>query len=165
MSDNVEATAGRNVTDRRVQKTRAALMSAFNALLLTRGVDAFSAADVAGHANVGRSTFYDHFDGKDDILAQSQVSVLTPLADSCVEPEFSDALRNLLEHFWQNRQVARSLMSGRRYLHVSKQLSELIAERLDGGGGPPRRLCRDGCAKTACQQLCCGQDPARRIEG
>jgi AcrR family transcriptional regulator len=130
MSDIMERPARRNGTDRRVQRTRAALISAFNELLLTRGFEAFSASDVAALANVGRSTFYEHFDSKDDLLAQCLVTVLAPLADCCVEPAFAPQLHELLEHFWQNRQMARPLMSGQHYFRLCRQLSGLIADRL-----------------------------------
>jgi AcrR family transcriptional regulator len=149
MSDIVDPPSSRAATDRRVQKTRAALLTSFNELMRSRGLEAISAADIAAHANVGRSTFYEHFDGKDDILAQSVAEVLTPLADCCVEPVFAEKLGALLEHFWQNRQMARPLMSGRRYLHLCKQLGDMIAERLSADGLFPRAL--------VAQQLAHGQ--------
>ncbi len=57
MSDTIDPPSTRAAPDRRVQKTRAALLLSFNDLMRSQGLDAISAADIAAHANVGRSTF------------------------------------------------------------------------------------------------------------
>src|ERR1700733_3241006 len=117
MSDIVDHRAETRDSDRRVRKPQAALRSAFVELILTRGFDAVSTADVAEHANVGRSTFYEHFQGKDDILAVTLTPILSPLAA-------------IIEHFWQNRQLGRVLMTGRAGQLMSRQLAGLIEGRL-----------------------------------
>jgi AcrR family transcriptional regulator len=53
--------------DRRVARTRDALHAALVKLMLARGYDAVSVEDICAEANVGRSTFYAHFTGKDDL--------------------------------------------------------------------------------------------------
>ena len=56
--------------NRQVRKTRAALLDAFGRLVLERGYADIRIADVIRQANVGRSTFYEHFRSKDDLLRQ-----------------------------------------------------------------------------------------------
>ncbi len=121
-----EARAG----DRRVQRTQAALRLAFNQLILSRGYDAISAADIAAHADVGRSTFYEHFGSKDAILAQSLGAVLGPLADACVRSDVDPGVTPVIEHFWANRKLARALMGGRARAIMTTMLAQLIEERL-----------------------------------
>lgn len=106
------------------------MRSAFNRLVLTKGYAAFSAADVAGQANVGRSTFYEHYRGKEDILAQSLLPILAPLADTCVADRTDPALLAAVEHFWTNRRHTRALLTGRARDVVVRQLALLIGERL-----------------------------------
>lgn len=53
--------------DRRVAKTRRALQHAFMSLILDKGYDAVSIQDICDAADVGRSTFYSHYTGKDDL--------------------------------------------------------------------------------------------------
>jgi len=130
MSDIVDHRTETRDSDRRVQKTRAALRTAFVELILTRGFDAVSAADVAEHANVGRSTFYEHFQGKDDILALTLTPILSPLADACIADAAGPRLIAVIEHFWQNRQLGRVLMAGRARQLMSRQLAGLIEDRL-----------------------------------
>ena len=57
--------------DRRVERTRVAILGAFRDLVLTRGYDPISVRDIVDAAGVGRSTFYEHFDDKDDLFQQS----------------------------------------------------------------------------------------------
>jgi len=89
--------------DRRTERTRAALMSAFVAALLSEGYDAVTVEGVAAKANVGRSTFYMHYTGKDDILRQSLArpsSVLAGLVGNVLPP---GALAKQLLHFHDQR--------------------------------------------------------------
>jgi AcrR family transcriptional regulator len=53
--------------DRRIVRTRRALQHAFLQLTLDKGYDAVSIQDICEAADVGRSTFYQHFTGKDDL--------------------------------------------------------------------------------------------------
>ena len=57
--------------DRRAQRTRRALVGAFNGLLFERGYLGIRVEDVADRARVGRSTFYEHFRGKEALLSSS----------------------------------------------------------------------------------------------
>jgi AcrR family transcriptional regulator len=54
--------------DRRIQKTRTSIMSAFEALLTEKRYEQLTVQDIIDRANVGRSTFYAHFETKDDLL-------------------------------------------------------------------------------------------------
>jgi AcrR family transcriptional regulator len=54
--------------DRRVQKTRKLLKDALISLILDRGYESVTIQDIIDTANVGRSTFYMHFENKDALL-------------------------------------------------------------------------------------------------
>ncbi len=53
--------------DRRVARTRATLHHALLRLIVERGYDAISVQDICEAADIGRSTFYAHYTGKDDL--------------------------------------------------------------------------------------------------
>lgn len=55
--------------DRRVERTRQLLEAALLALIKEKGFDAISVQDIIDRANVGRATFYAHYDNKLDLLA------------------------------------------------------------------------------------------------
>jgi AcrR family transcriptional regulator len=54
--------------DRRVQKTHQLIQSALMALIQEKRFEALSLQDIIDRANVGRATFYTHFDNKEDLL-------------------------------------------------------------------------------------------------
>jgi AcrR family transcriptional regulator len=54
--------------DRRVQRTRQLLLEALNGLILEKGYEKITVQDVIDRANVGRSTFYAHFQDKEQLL-------------------------------------------------------------------------------------------------
>jgi AcrR family transcriptional regulator len=97
--------------DRRTERSRAALMSAFVEILLGEGYEALTVERVAERANVGRSTFYMHYTGKEDILRQSLTrpsSHLAVLVGRDVEPA---ALIPILEHFREQKKLNRVFLN------------------------------------------------------
>ena len=58
---------GGSLTEHREQ-TRTRLFAALESLMLARGFDAISLADIAAEAGVGRTALYNHFKDKEDLL-------------------------------------------------------------------------------------------------
>jgi AcrR family transcriptional regulator len=54
--------------DRRVRRTQKSLHEAVISLLLEKNYDAITVQEVLDRADVGRSTFYAHFQSKDELL-------------------------------------------------------------------------------------------------
>lgn len=137
-----------NHSDRRTQRTRAAVLTAFRDLVFEqRRYDQIKISDIIQRANVGRSTFYDHYRNKDEVLAESIQRPFATLA-ATVDREFDIArLRAVLEHFWQNRINARSVFSGAARRPVARILVRMISVRLaarhgraEGAATPTARI-------------------------
>lgn len=116
--------------DRRQQKTRVALLQAFRALVLDQGYDALTVAAVSASANVGRSTFYEHYRTMDDLLRASIQGPFGTLAGLVDTPACPDALSDLLLHFRENQQVARVLLGWPTRPVLASALAALISRRL-----------------------------------
>jgi AcrR family transcriptional regulator len=57
-----------NIPDRRVQKTRKLLQDALTELVAEQGYESVTIQEILDKANVGRSTFYAHFQDKEQLL-------------------------------------------------------------------------------------------------
>jgi AcrR family transcriptional regulator len=116
--------------DRRAQRTRAVLLTAFGELVLERGYETLTVRDIIQHANVGRSTFYEHFENKDDILRRSLRPVFGVLADAIATTGRPEALEEILAHFRENVRLTRALLQGSTQYLMSTILADLVEERL-----------------------------------
>jgi AcrR family transcriptional regulator len=124
----------RATNDPRPERTRAALVASFNRLLLAHGYEAVTPASIAAAAGVARSTFYAHYSGKLSLLRDALHCVLQPLADAVKQAQSASNLELVLEHFWENRRLARALMMGKPRQVLQEQLAEMIESNLRRGG-------------------------------
>jgi len=61
--------------DRRVLRTRQLLQDALVSLILEQGYDKVTVQDIIDRANVGRSTFYAHYQDKEDLLLRGVAEI------------------------------------------------------------------------------------------
>jgi AcrR family transcriptional regulator len=61
--------------DRRVRRTRKALQEALIGLILEKGFDSVTVEEITDRADLGRTTFYLHFEDKEDLLMQAIDSI------------------------------------------------------------------------------------------
>lgn len=118
-------------TDRRTQRTRKAISDAFIGLLFSRRYSAIRTGDVIEMAGVGRSTFYEHFRNKDDVLVAVIEPLFAPLADAASGRGNAFVLRGILDHVWQQRAGARLLFEPPMAGKLQRKLAGMIEARLD----------------------------------
>ena len=98
--------------DRRQQKTRKAIFSAFQTLLEANRYDHITVQDIIDAADVGRSTFYAHFETKDALLDAYCEEVFFHLfgENTCAFPGEENTLAGQLTHIlWHIRDSRHNL--------------------------------------------------------
>jgi AcrR family transcriptional regulator len=135
MDEQNETSEKTRAPDRRQLRTRAALLAAFRDLMFAERYDRIDVAAVCARANVGRSTFYMHFAGKDALLAASMQPLLGLLAEVAATGD-SPQLAWLLAHFWEQRRHGRVVFAPPLRQVLERELAAAILARL----GPDRRL-------------------------
>src|SRR5215216_6649589 len=65
--------------DRRVERTQRLLREALFSLILEKGFEALTVQEIIERADVGRATFYAHFDNKEDLLVSGLDRLLESL--------------------------------------------------------------------------------------
>ncbi|ESW82139.1 TetR family transcriptional regulator [Mesorhizobium sp. LSJC268A00] len=80
MTIKIERPDDRGTIDRRVARTRAMLQDALIALIPECGYAALTVEDICQKADVGRSTFYTHYAGKDELRSAALEAHLLSLS-------------------------------------------------------------------------------------
>lgn len=132
------------VMDRRAARTQKALHGALMSLILRKGYEAITVQDIIDEADVGRSTFYSHHTGKEDLLRSGFQTLRAELAeaqrtagarvDGQDEPlGFSLAM---FEHACEYKHIYRALVGGRGGViavnEIRRTLSEIVKKELSG---------------------------------
>ncbi len=97
--------------DRRQRKTRDAIYSAFTSLLKTEPYSKITVQEIIDRADIGRTTFYAHFETKDDLLS----SLCTEIFDHV----FSEDLKKEKTHDFSDEHDTRAMVT-----HVLYHLQE-----------------------------------------
>lgn len=129
------------MADRRVARTCGAVESAFAELLEERGYAAVTVAALLERANVGKSTFYTHYQGKEDLLealmARVTRHVLAPGGpeeghDFDGRDDFAGAVEHLLRHLRSCERDVRALLLGGADGAFDRHLRTAMTRFLDG---------------------------------
>lgn len=120
--------------DRRIMRTRTALRAALIALLRRRSYDEITVQEIIDEANVGRSTFYAHCSGKDELLRLSLRMLHAELADA----QQAEGLRragagllfslSVLEHIREHRDLYPALAHGHGRELLMKELRRAVSD-------------------------------------
>lgn len=126
--------------DRRVLRTREALRIALMRLMVEVGWDSIEVQTLCTRANVGRSTFYQHFLNKEELLVSSLGDLQAALLQS------GRALHNapggggdgahgglrfvpgLLEHAYESQEVFRAVLGRRSAQFVQDRFREMLVQ-------------------------------------
>ena len=145
--------------DRRQQKTRDAIFDGFGALLAEKSYSKITVQDIIDAANVGRTTFYSHFETKDDLLREMCDELFSHVFSENLSRESNHdfsmktgnphaMITHILYHLLDNRRNLIGILTSESsdlFIGIFKQyLDELLAARmLDGVDLRQKGLPRD----------------------
>jgi len=131
--------------DRRQQKTRRAIFEAFSCLLSKKSYTRITVQDIIDQANIGRSTFYSHFETKDDLVKEMCTDIFQHVFSEHLDSENTHdfsleegnpdvMITHILYHLQDNKKDITAILScesGALFLHFFKQfLNELIVKHI-----------------------------------
>jgi AcrR family transcriptional regulator len=129
--------------DRRIQRTQQLLHGALMSLVQEKGFEALTVQDIIDRADVGRATFYTHFDSKDDLLASGIERLRATLKERQREAVAGGARddarlfafsRDLFSHANEHRAVFRAMVGKRSgavvQLLFHKMLVDLVRDEV-----------------------------------
>jgi AcrR family transcriptional regulator len=125
------------VIDRRAARTQRALHQALMSLILRKGYDAITVQDLIDEADVGRSTFYSHYTGREDLLR----SGFRTLREKLVEAQSKSGVTAggtpgellgfslaMFEHAGEYKQIYRALVGGRGSVVALNEIRQILSE-------------------------------------
>jgi AcrR family transcriptional regulator len=122
--------------DRRVQRSKQLLYSALMSLVGEKSFDKITVQDILERANVGRTTFYAHFQSKEDLFLSSHDHIVNAIScsffseEGTLRTEPSPDLIAFLALSQQSRDMYFYLTGGSDRGEILRLLKERIAQQL-----------------------------------
>jgi AcrR family transcriptional regulator len=121
--------------DRRTLRTREALIHALLELIENNHYGQITVEDIVQHANVGRSTFYAHYQSKDDLLLagfEHQLDVLVQNIVFDADDQLNFETSMLFEHAHGHYEIFRTLIWGSSMELLIKDGHAALSRKIEG---------------------------------
>ena len=119
-----------HTVDRRVRRSRSALLRAAVTLVTAQGTTDLTVSDIAEAADVSRQLVYQHFGDRDALLLQAAVDLADrELLPRIKAPREDGASRTLAvaQHFADHRPFYRAMLSGSCAVELTKAFTRLLS--------------------------------------
>lgn len=123
------------LVDRRIQKTKKVLFDALMDLILEKGYEAVTIQEIIDKANVGRSTFYSHYESKEQLLFSGDEHFHSILVSDQFQHKkkysAQDKLKLVYEHVASHFNVTKAMLGGKGstpMLEHAQRMMFVIAE-------------------------------------
>ena len=122
--------------DRRVEKTRNAIINAFKEMIIEKDFNEITIKELAERANINRKTFYLHYESMEEILFDVTVELSEQVFESLTNKGFFDPnvigitplIETINELINSNYELTRKLISANSYRFFSRNIKDLIKD-------------------------------------
>ena len=122
--------------DRRVEKTRNAIINAFKEMIIEKDFNEITIKELAERANINRKTFYLHYESMEEILFDVTVELSEQVFGSLNNKGFFDPnvigitplIETIDELINSNYELTRKLISANSYRFFSRNIKDLIKD-------------------------------------
>lgn len=124
-------------TDRRVHRTRELLQKALIELISKRGYDAITIQDIVDRANVGRTTFYLHYNSKDELFISCHETIVSefplyPLSrKELLSPEAPPGMISAYRHLEDARALLHRIFQGTDSLLILRRIRDWSKQQIE----------------------------------
>ncbi|WP_292988602.1 TetR/AcrR family transcriptional regulator [Mycobacterium sp.] len=124
MDVKVDSTPADRAADRRVRRSRAALMRAAVEVVIERDTANITVSEIADAADVSRPLLYQHFHDRDTLLLEAALD----LAERELMPQITrePRLEVVVEHFAQHRRFYRAILKSSRSYDLTHALNTML---------------------------------------
>ncbi len=127
-------------TDRRVERTRELLQKALIELIGEREYAAITIQDIVDRAGVGRTTFYLHYNSKDELFISCHEAILSefhfgPLCprsrEELLSPEAPPGMTSAYRHLEEARAMLSPIFQGKDGLLIVRRIRDRSAQEIE----------------------------------
>lgn len=127
-------------TDKRVERTRESLQKALIELIAERGYDSITIQDIVDRANLGRTTFYLHYNSKDElfmscheaIISEFHLGLLHPLTrEELLSPQIPVPMTSAYRHLEEGRALLYPIFHGKDSQLILRQIRDRSAQEIE----------------------------------
>ena len=119
------------VTGMSGKSARLAILQAFADIILESGYEKVRVLDIVARSGVARSTFYEHFQSREDVLRDSMRGPFEILGQLAAPSCDIARVAATVNHFMENRALAKSVMGN----PGTETLIDLLAESIEAQAG------------------------------
>lgn len=126
--------------DRRVERTREALQKALMEIIAERGYDSITIQDIVDRANLGRTTFYLHYNSKDElfmscheaIISEFHLGLLHPLTrEELLSHQIPPQMTSAYRHLEEGRALLYPIFQGKDSQLILRQIRDRSAREIE----------------------------------
>ena len=127
-------------TDRRVQRTRELLQNALVELISDRRYATITIQDIVNRANVGRTTFYLHYNSKDELFMSCHEAIVSEFhfgslhllsREELLSPEAPPGIASAYRHLLDARTLLYPIFQGKDSLLILRRIRDRSAQEIE----------------------------------